>query len=107
MIMPIPALLLDACRTPRSCVLSIARPEENVPCERQLESLWGSNPQVTADLARKLVIDLCVPGNCTSLPGDRVMPPRMTGTLTQKLAAVTREMSQQLTAFHRAIGSSS
>ena len=67
--------------------------------------MWVSNAQVTADLARELVIDRA--GELHFASSERVMPPRMTGTLTQKLAAVSREMSQQITAFHTAIGSSS
>ena len=71
------------------------------------EPLWLGNAEIATDLAREMALDLGVPRDCTAPPGNRVMPPRMASTLAQKLATESREMLQQITAFHTAMGSSS
>ena len=72
-----------------------------------LEPLWLGNAEVATDLAREMVVDLGVPRDCTAPPGNCVVPPRMASPLAQKLATESREMLQQITAFHTAMGSSS
>jgi hypothetical protein len=73
----------------------------------ELEPLWLGNAKIATDFAGEMVVDLGVPWDRTAPSGDRMMPPRMAGTLAKKLAAVSRQMLQQITAFHTAIGSSS
>jgi hypothetical protein len=72
-----------------------------------LEPLWFRNAKIVTDLARKMVVDFGVPRDRAALPGNRVVPPGVAGTLAKNLTAVSREMPQEITAFHTAIGNSS
>jgi hypothetical protein len=96
-----------AATVPQMPNVGVQRRPKAVRWNNWLESLWFSNAQVATDLARKMVVDLSVPWNCAAPLGDCVVPPRVPGTLTQELATQSREMLQQITAFHTAMGSSS
>ena len=53
---------------------------------------WWRHPEILADLAGHRILDLSMPGDRRPLVQPWVSPPRMAGTLSQKLASIPDEM---------------
>jgi hypothetical protein len=64
------------------------------------------NFEITADLSGQNVIDLGVSRNRAAPIAHRVDPPRMPTPLPQHHATVGAQVPNQLSALHRAMGSS-
>jgi hypothetical protein len=59
---------------------------------RSLFNRW--NAQVFADFPRQQIDNLVMAGDRRAFVLARIVPPRMTGTLAQQLAAVLAEVAQ-------------
>jgi hypothetical protein len=63
--------------------------------------------EIAADFPRESFADFVVPGHGRATVRRHLPPPRVTGAFAKELASVSRQMPQQIAAFHTAIGSSS
>ena len=89
-------------RSSRTSPRSVVAPEPPLQSARHSGhgSADRSHPEVSADLPRELIADLCVSRNRRPLRPVRIHPPRVAGTLSHQGAAVRPKVSEKNPTIH-------